>query len=128
MACQVCCSKRFRKQSWFKIKLLSQPGSSLRRCYIKKVFWIILKYSQQGRKKEKISCRSLFLIKFQAFRPAALLKRNSNTNAFLIAKHWRTPILKNICERLLLTLAKTKITKKLLFLIVFMVWHYLLFS
>ena len=32
---------------------------------------------------EKQLCRSLFLIKLQAFRPATLLKRVSNTDVFL---------------------------------------------
>ena len=40
----------------------------------------------------------------QAYRPATLLKRHSNTGVFLtvIAKFLRTAILKNTCERLLL--------------------------
>ena len=47
-------------------------------------------------------CWSLFLIKLQAFRPAILLKKTP-TQVFCceIAKILRTPILKNICERLL---------------------------
>ena len=36
---------------------------------------------------------SLFLITFQVFRPATLLKIDSNTN---VSKNLRTPILKNI--------------------------------
>ena len=48
-------------------------------------------------------CWSLFLIKLQASRHAALLKRDSNTDVFLwILQTLRTPISKNICERLLL--------------------------
>ena len=49
-------------------------------------------------------CWSLFLIKLQAFKPAYLLKRDSNTGVFLvnIAKFLRTPILKYIFKRLLL--------------------------
>ena len=38
---------------------------------------------------------------FEAFRAAALLKRDSKTDVFCdIAKFLRTPVLKNICERL----------------------------
>ena len=44
----------------------------------------------------------MFLIKLQASRPETLLKRESNPEN--IAKLLRTPILKNICERLLLPL------------------------
>ena len=42
-------------------------------------------------------CWSLFLIKLQTFRPAILWKRDSNTGTFPvnIAKHLRTPLLKN---------------------------------
>ena len=38
----------------------------------------------------------------QAFRPAALLKRDANTGVFFASIEYflRTPILKNICERL----------------------------
>ena len=46
-------------------------------CFSKQVF---LKISQIFR---KIPVVSLFLIKLQAWRPAALLKRDSNTGAFL---------------------------------------------
>ena len=44
-------------------------------------------------------------MKMQAFRPSTLLKRYSNTGAFSvnIANFFRTPNLKNICERLLLS-------------------------
>ena len=46
-------------------------------------------------------CWNLFLIKMQAFRGPALLKRDSNTGFFgNIEKCLRTPILKNNCERL----------------------------
>ena len=49
-------------------------------------------------------CWSLLLIKMQAYRPANLLKRHSNTSVFLIVipKFLRKAIFKNICERLLL--------------------------
>ena len=52
----------------------------------------------------KHQCWSLLLIKIQAYRPANLLKRDSNTGVFLtvIAKFLRAAILKSICERLLL--------------------------
>ena len=48
-------------------------------------------------------CWSLFLMKSYAFRPATLLKRDSKIDLFLVkfAKFLRTPIFKNICERLL---------------------------
>ena len=49
-------------------------------------------------------CWSLFLIKIQAYSPANLLKRHSNTGVLLIviAKFLRTALLRNICERFLL--------------------------
>ena len=47
-------------------------------------------------------CWSIFLIKQQTSRPVTLLKSNSSTGAWNIAKFLRTPILKNICKRLLL--------------------------
>ena len=49
-------------------------------------------------------CWSHFSIKFQAFRLATLLKRDSNAESFLwkMQDFLKTPILKNICERLLL--------------------------
>ena len=49
---------------------------------------------------------SLFLIKLQALRPGALLKRSSNTGVFLwsLQNFWRIPILKKIYKRLLLVL------------------------
>ena len=51
-------------------------------------------------------CLGLFLIKLQGVRPATLLKRDSGTGLFPVKsmKYLRTPILKNICERLLLHL------------------------
>ena len=49
----------------------------------------------------KYLCWSLFLIKLQALKPPTLLKRDCNIGvAVNIAKFLRTPILKNICERL----------------------------
>ena len=48
-------------------------------------------------------CRSHFLIKLQAFKPINLLKRDSYTDVFIkVGKLLRTPILKNLCEQLLL--------------------------
>ena len=49
-------------------------------------------------------CWILFFTKLQSFRPATLLKRDTCTGVFLwnIEKFLRAPILKNICERLLL--------------------------
>ena len=78
------------------------------------------KYSQEN------TCWSLFLIKLRALRPATLLKRESSTGIFLwilvfsseyfeffkntyfqkylrTATSVRSPILKNICEHLLLS-------------------------
>ena len=50
-------------------------------------------------------CWSLFLIMLQAFRPAILLKRDYSAIVLVkLAKILRTSNLKNICERLLLTL------------------------
>ena len=53
--------------------------------------------------KGKHLCWSLFLMKSYAFRPSILLKRDSKIKFFLVkfAKFLRTPILKNICKRLL---------------------------
>ena len=64
----------------------------------KKLFLKILQYSQES------NCVGIsFLIKMQAFRAPALLKRNSKAGAFAnIEKFLRTNILKYICERLLL--------------------------
>ena len=53
----------------------------------------------------KNQCWSLFLIKFQAFGPATLTKLETLTQVLSyvdIAKFVRTPILKNISERLLM--------------------------
>ena len=62
---------------------------------------MFLKTSQYSQ--ENLNC-SLFLIKLQAWRPATLFKRDFNTGFFPanVAKFLRTPILQNICERLLL--------------------------
>ena len=51
-------------------------------------------------------CWSLFLIKSQTLRPATLLKKRLQDRCFPlnIAKVLRTPVLKKICERLLLQL------------------------
>ena len=72
--------------------------SSHRRCYVKKVFSKILQISR------KHPCWSLFLTKFQVFRPANFIKKRLQYRYFPVkfAKFLRTPILKNICERLLL--------------------------
>ena len=52
----------------------------------------------------KHMCWSLSLMRLQTFRPATLLKRDSSRGAFLwiLQKFLRTPILKNLCERLLM--------------------------
>ena len=50
----------------------------------------------------KYLCWCLFLIKPQTFRTSTLLKRGSNTGFFLFQNFCESPILKNICVRLLL--------------------------
>ena len=70
------------------VGLATDTKSSNRRCFVKKVFLKILQYSQ-----EKHLCWSLFFIQKR------LQYMYSSVN---IAKSFRTPILKNICERLLL--------------------------
>ena len=47
-------------------------------------------------------CWSLFLITLQIFRPVTLLKRYSNIDSMKFVKFLKTPLLNNICERLLL--------------------------
>ena len=72
-----------------------------RRCSLKKLFLIISQYSQENTCVGGIS----FLIKMSLNkRPTSLLKRDSLRRCFLgnIAKFLGTPILKNICEQLLL--------------------------
>ena len=69
--------------------------SSHQRCSVKKLFFRSLQISQG-----KYLCWSPFLIKLQALGPATLLQRNSNPVKFV--KFLRIPILKNICEQLLL--------------------------
>ena len=50
--------------------------------------------------------------KVQAFRPATLLKRDPNIVIFLlILRNFKTPILKNICARLLLEGSKGNIAE-----------------
>ena len=68
------------------------------RCSVKRLFENLCKIHR------KISCCSLFLMKFQALRPATLLKTDSSKGVFLwiLWSFLRTPILQNICERLLL--------------------------
>ena len=65
----------------------------------------------------KILCWSLFLIKMQAFRPTTLFKKCSNTSVFLlnISKLLRTPLLKNISERLVLSKKYSKLFLNLYF-------------
>ena len=76
---------------------LSISRSSHRRCSVKKV---VLKNFANFT--EKHLCWSLFLITFHAFRPTTLLKRlQRSCFPVKFAKVLRTPILKNICERLL---------------------------
>ena len=49
-------------------------------------------------------CWTLFFTKLKAFRPATLFKKRVLHRSFLVKfeKFLKTPILKNICERLLL--------------------------
>ena len=55
-------------------------------------------------------CWSLFLIKLQVLRLATVLKRDAKTTVFLrILETLRTPISKNICERLLLIVVTYRI-------------------
>ena len=65
------------------------------RSSIKKPFLKISQYSQKN------TCVGVsFLNKKQAFSPETLLKRGFNSGAVNIAKFLKTPVLKNICERL----------------------------
>ena len=76
-------------------RILSSRKSIMnRKCSTRKLFLKISQYSQEN----------TFLIKMQAFRPSALLKKKLEHRCFFanIEKLLRTPILKNICERLLL--------------------------
>ena len=53
-------------------------------------------------------CWRLFLINLQTWRPTSLLKRDSNTVVFPmnVTKFLKTPILKNLCKRLLVPFQK----------------------
>ena len=76
--------------------LLGLFKSSYRRCSVKKgVFKNFANFTG------KHLCWSLFLITLQVFRPAPLLERYFFRN-FFRKKFLRTPILKNIYQRLLL--------------------------
>ena len=63
-------------------RILSSRKSIMnRKCFTRKLFLKILQYSQEN------TCVGIsFLIKMQAFRAPALLKRDSNTGVF--CKHW----------------------------------------
>ena len=78
--------------------LTSHKSIIIRKYSTRKVFLKNSQYSQEN------TCVGIsFWIKMQAFRAPALLKGDSNTGVFAnIEKTLRTPILKNICERLLL--------------------------
>ena len=80
-------------------RILSSHKSIMnRKCSTRKLFLKISEYSQEN------TCVGIsFLIKMQAFRDPALLKE-TRTQVFFanIEKFLRAPILKNICERLLL--------------------------
>ena len=83
----------------FPLKQKTQYRSSHQRCSVEKA---VLKNFAIFTGKHL--CCSLCLIKLQAFRTAVLLKRDSNTGVSFVkfVKFLRTPIFKNICERLLL--------------------------
>ena len=83
-----------KKVNKYLCRISSFYRSSHQRCSAKKVFLKILQYSQEN------TCVGVSL---RTFKSAILSKRNSNADA---AKFLRTPILKNICERLLLILWK----------------------
>ena len=60
-------------------------------------------------------CWNLFFTKLKAFRPVALLKKKLLRRCFLVKfAKLRTPILKNMCERLLLCI-DLQFTKVLIF-------------
>ena len=83
-----------------KFGAIGQAEPIVRRCSVKKLFLQNSQYSQQN------TCWRLFLIKLQhTWRHATLLKRDSNTGVFLriLQNFLRASILKNICERLLLS-------------------------
>ena len=83
--------------------------SSHRRCSIKKV---LLKIFAIFTKKHL--CWSLFLIKLQAWRPATLFKTPTQVVFCEYCEILRTPILKNICEWLLLPKNIRKVTNEIL--------------
>ena len=80
------------------MKCLSMSRSNQRIYSVKKA--VLKRFANV---KGKHLCWSLFLMKSYAFRRSTLLKRDSKINFFLVkfAKFLRTPILKNICKRLL---------------------------
>ena len=73
--------------------------SSPRRCSMKKA--VLKNFATLT---ENYLCRSLFFNKVEALRPITLLKKRLHHRYFPvnITKFLRTPILKNICEKLLL--------------------------
>ena len=71
--------------------------SSYRWCPLNKIFLKTSQYSQEN------ICAGVFFNKITGLQACTLLKRYSNTGVFLWTfQTLRTPILKNICERLLL--------------------------
>ena len=67
-------------------------------------------------------CWNILLIKLQAFSPATLLKRLQH-RCFAV-KCLRTPILKNICERLLLIFIRSfSYFSRIFFLIIYLIWQ-----
>ena len=73
---------------WLDADIWPVTGSSHRKCSVKKD---VLKYFPNFTRKHL--CWSLFLIKFQAFRPTTLLKWDSNTVVFLwnLRNFWGRP-------------------------------------
>ena len=58
--------------------MVQRPEAATRKCYVNKVF--LKNRKIQGKER---TCWSFFLIKSQALRPVALLKRDSGTVVFL---------------------------------------------
>ena len=74
----------------------------VQRCSVKKLF---LKISYNSQKAPMLEC---LFNKVEGLRPISLLKRDSITSVSSVnfARFFRTPILYNICERLLLVLVR----------------------
>ena len=82
-----------KTKQWHKEYEKYQCSTQSREAFYKKLFFKISQYSPENN-----FVGVFFLIKIQTFRPATLLKGDSNTVVFFL----RTTVLKNICERLFL--------------------------